>query len=82
MNGQCLRAAVADGCTSRRQVVMALGLLALLLVPALRQWLTASMWRHMVLQFPLWMLAGALLVADLSPKARVRICLLYTSRCV
>ncbi len=73
MNGQCLRAAVADGCTSRRQVVMALGLLALLLVPALRQWLTASMWRHMVLQFPLWMLAGALLVADLSPKARVRI---------
>ncbi len=73
MNGQSLRAAVADGCTSRRQVLVALGLLALLLVPVLRQWLTASMWRHMVLQFPLWMLAGALLVASLSPGARAHV---------
>ena len=52
---------------------MALALLALLLVPALRQWLTASMWRHMVLQFPLWMLAGAWLVAGLPPAARAHV---------
>ena len=52
---------------------MALALLALLLVPALRQWLTASMWRHMVLQFPLWMLAGAWLVAGLPSAARAHV---------
>ena len=51
---------------------MALALLALLLVPALRQWLTASMWRHMVLQFPLWMLVGAWLAAGLPPAIRAR----------
>lgn len=60
-------------CTPRRQVLMAWGLLALLLLPALRQWLTASMWRHMVLQFPLWMLAGALMVTGLSPEAHARV---------
>lgn len=65
--------ALAARCAPRRQVMVALVLLALLLVPALRQWLTASMWRHMVLQFPLWLLSGALLVAGLSPAARVRI---------
>ena len=59
--------------TPRRSVLLALALLALLLVPALRQWLTASMWRHMVLQYPLWMLVGALLAAGLSPAARVRV---------
>ena len=60
-------------CSPRRQVLVALALLALLLVPALRQWLTASMWRHMVLQFPLWMLVGALLVATFSPTIRTRV---------
>lgn len=59
--------------TPKRPVLLALALLALLLVPALRQWLTASMWRHMVLQYPLWMLVGALLAAGLSPAARVRV---------
>ena len=58
MNRYHLRASVAIGCTPRRQVLVALAWMALLLVPAVRQWLTASMWRHMVLQFPLWMLAG------------------------
>lgn len=60
-------------CTPRRQSLAAVVLLALLLMPALRDWVTASMWRHMVLQFPLWMLVGALLVATLSPTARTRV---------
>ncbi len=79
MNGSSLAgwgtlvAAFSARCTPWRQVLMGLALLALLLVPALREWLTASMWRHMVLQFPMWMSAGALLAAALSPEARVRI---------
>jgi hypothetical protein len=52
---------------------MGAALLGLLLVPSLRQWLTASMWRHMVLQFPLWMLVGAWLVVALPPKGRARV---------
>ena len=38
-------------------------LLAVLATPPMRALLESSMWRHMVLQFPLWMLAGALLAA-------------------
>ncbi|HCL86626.1 MAG TPA: hypothetical protein DIC45_09055, partial [Comamonadaceae bacterium] len=45
-------------------------LLALLALPAVRALLEASMWRHMVLQFPLWMLAGALLACALPVCAR------------
>jgi hypothetical protein len=67
------RGVVMDLCTPRRQVVLALALLVFLLVPGVRQWLTASMWRQMVLQFPLWLLSGALLVASLSSTARGRI---------
>lgn len=67
------RAGLQTLCTPRRQVLVALALLALLLVPALRQWLTASMWRHMVLQFPLWMLAGAWLVAGLPLAVRAHV---------
>lgn len=73
MKGAHLRVAVAAHCTPCRQVLVALALLVLLLVPVLHQWLTASMWRQMVLQFPLWMLAGALLAAGLSPAARTRV---------
>ena len=73
MNLHHLRATVAIACTPRRQVLVALAWTALLLVPAVRQWLTASMWRHMVLQFPLWMLAGAWLVAGLPPAARTHV---------
>ena len=72
MNLHHLRATVAIGCTPRRQVLVALAWMALLLVPAVRQWLTASMWRHMALQFPLWMLAGAWLAAGLPPTVRAR----------
>ena len=70
MNRYHLRASVAIGRTPRRQVLVALAWMALLLVPAVRQWLTASMWRHMALQFPLWMLAGAWLAAGLPPAVR------------
>lgn len=70
MTGQRLRTAIVNTCTPRRQVLVAFALLAVLLIPTLRQWLTASMWRHMVLQFPLWMLAGAFLTAGLPSTAR------------
>jgi hypothetical protein len=73
MNAKRLRTAVAAWCTPQRQVLVAAALLALLLVPMLRQWLTASMWRHMVLQFPFWMVVGALLAAGLPPVARARV---------
>ncbi len=45
-------------------------LLALLALPVARHWLEASMWRHMLLQFPLLLLAGTLLAAALPPRAR------------
>lgn len=73
MNGLRLRLSASIHCTPGRQVMVGLFLLALLLVPDMRQWLTSSMWRHMVLQFTAWMLVGALLVAALSAAARVRI---------
>ena len=57
-------------CTPRTQAALGLALCALLAWPALRQALEASMWRHMVLQFPLLMGAGALLAAALPPRAR------------
>ena len=57
-------------CTPRTQAALGLALCALLAWPALRHALEASMWRHMVLQFPLLMGAGALLAAALPPRAR------------
>ncbi|SEA31297.1 MULTISPECIES: hypothetical protein [Acidovorax] len=56
-------------CTPRTQAALGLALCALLAWPALRQALEASMWRHMVLQFPLLMGVGALLAAALPPRA-------------
>ncbi|AVP57219.1 hypothetical protein [Pulveribacter suum] len=57
-------------CTGARQGAAGALLLALLALPFMRALLESSMWRHMVLQFPLWMLAGALLAAALPPRAR------------
>lgn len=54
----------------RHQALLGLILLAMLAWPAARHWLEASMWRHMLLQFPLWLLAGALLAAALPACAR------------
>ena len=50
-------------CTPRTQAALGLALCVLLAWPPLRHALEASMWRHMVLQFPLLMAAGALLAA-------------------
>ena len=60
-------------CSPRTQAALGLALCVLLAWPTLRQALEASMWRHMVLQFPLWMLAGAWLVAGLPPAARAHV---------
>lgn len=57
-------------CTTARQGIAGLLLCALLASSPLRHVLEASMWRHMLLQFPLWMLAGALMAALLQPRAR------------
>ena len=57
-------------CSPRTQAALGLALCVLLAWPPLRHALEASMWRHMVLQFPLLMAAGALLAAALPPRAR------------
>lgn len=49
------------------------GAAALAVAVLARQWLEGSMWRHMVLQFPFWMVVGALLAAGLPPAARARV---------
>lgn len=66
-------AAFAASATPRRQMWVGAALLGTLLMPWLRHWLTASMWRHMVLQFPLWMLAGSWLVVALPSAMRAHI---------
>ena len=67
---QRLYSATARYCTPARQGCAALALLVLLATPLLRQTLEASMARHMLLQFPLCMLAGALLAGALPAAAR------------
>ena len=52
------------------QAAAGAALLLVLALAPLRALLEASMWRHMVLQFPLLLLAGALLAAALPPRAR------------
>ena len=60
----------ARHCTPARQGGAALALLALLATSPLRQTLEAGMARHMLLQFPLLMLAGVLLAGALPAAAR------------
>ncbi len=65
---------VGHALSPARQGVAGALLLALLLTPAVRLLLEASMWRHMVLQFTLLMLAGALAAAPVArpvPLARL-----------
>ena len=57
-------------CKPWHQAALGLVLAALLALPITRHGLEASMWSHMLLQFPLWMLAGALLAAALPPRLR------------
>ncbi|GAA3992780.1 hypothetical protein GCM10022279_15060 [Comamonas faecalis] len=56
--------------TPRRQALAGLCLAVVLLWPAARHALEASMWRHMVLQFPLLMASGALLAVALPERLR------------
>lgn len=51
------------------EAVVGTALLALLVLPAVRHGMEASMWRHMLLQAPAWLLAGALLAAALPARA-------------
>ena len=64
------RAALAACGSPGQRAIAACLLLAVLALPGVRHTLEASMWRHMVLQFPLWMLAGALLASALPQRAR------------
>ena len=64
------RAAALPLCAPRTQAVAAALLLALLLLPASRHALESSMWRHMLLQFPLLLLAGAGLAGVLPARVR------------
>ena len=48
----------------------ALLLLAILVLPWVRHWMEASMWRHMLVQAPLLLLAGALAAAALPATPR------------
>ena len=57
-------------CLPRHPLALGLLLLAILAWPGARQWLEASMWHHMVLQFPLGMLAGSLLASALPLRSR------------
>lgn len=57
----------------RLQATGAVVLLLVLLLPPVRHGLEAGMWRHMMLQFPLCMAAGALLAGALPQGARARI---------
>lgn len=63
-------ALLAPRLTPARQGMLGLLLAVLLALPALRQLLEASMWRHMMLQYPLWMIAGGLLAGALPGGAR------------
>ena len=68
-----LSALVAWQLACVRQAALGLLMVVLLALPAARAALEASMWRHMVLQAPLWMLAGALLAGGLGLRARARV---------
>ena len=66
-------ARLARQATPARQAVVGALLLLLLALPTARTALEASMWRHMVLQAPLWMLAGALLAGGPGLRARAQV---------
>lgn len=55
----------------KRWLLLAATILLLALgPPASRHFMEASMWRHMIVQFPLWMVAGALLASALPDRSR------------
>ena len=56
-----------------RWATAGLCLAAILAFTPVRLWLESSMWRHMLVQFPLWMLARFFLAGALGARARERI---------
>ena len=66
-------ACIARQATPARQAALGALLALLLALPMARTALEASMWRHMVLQAPLWMLAGMLLAGGLGQRARAKV---------
>lgn len=52
------------------ETLLGAALLALLALPAVRHGMESSMWRHMLLQAPAWLLAGALLAVALPARVR------------
>lgn len=58
--------------TRRSSALAAVGgaLLALLALPAVRHAMEASMWRHMIVQAPLWIAAGALAAGAVPERIR------------
>lgn len=60
-------------CTPRRQALLGLAMLAVLLWPSMRHALEASMARHMLAQFPLLLCSGALLAQGLPGFARAAV---------
>ena len=68
-----LSALAARHLAGARQAALGLLRVVLLALPAARAALVLSMWRHMVLQAPPWVLAGALLAAGLGLRARASV---------
>ena len=76
-------ATVTAGCTTSsgtrsaavgvRWAAAGLCLGVILALSPVRQWLESSMWRHMLVQFPLWMLVGFCLAGALGARSRERI---------
>ena len=62
-----------SGTARARCAAAGLCLGALLALAPVRQLLESSMWRHMLVQFPLWMLVGCWLASALGARARERI---------
>lgn len=62
-----------SGTARARCAAAGLCLGALLALAPVRQLLESSMWRHMLVQFPLWMLVGCWLASALGVRARERI---------
>jgi len=60
---------LAQHLTAGRHGTLGLAIAIALVLPASRAALESSMWRHMVLQYPLWILSGALLMGALPPRA-------------
>lgn len=62
--------AINPGVSGRMQAGIGLVLLIALATPWARLGMEASMWRHMLMQFPCWLIVGGLLAGGLGPRSR------------